>query len=57
MAKNEITGDTLISKKNSKEFCSGWELIWGKKEPKLLTVDDKDCKIDKQTKIKSEQNV
>ena len=36
--KNEITGDNLISKVNTKSYDDGWERIFGKKE------DEKKCK-------------
>ena len=36
--KNDITGDNLISKVNTKSYDDGWERIFGKKE------DEKKCK-------------
>lgn len=37
-SRNDITGDSLSSKKNSDKFRNGWDAIWGgsespKKEP------------------------
>lgn len=32
VARNNITGDKLQSKKNSSEYEDNWELIWGKKK-------------------------
>lgn len=32
MSVNDITGDTLRSRRNSAEYASGWDAIWGKLE-------------------------
>jgi hypothetical protein len=32
MSKNDITGDKLISKTNSKQYVDNYDLIWGKKD-------------------------
>lgn len=34
-AHNDVTGDLISTKSNSKEFCNGWERIFGKKEVKV----------------------
>ncbi len=31
MNKNEITGDTLVSKQNTESYRSGWDRIFGEK--------------------------
>lgn len=33
-SKNDITGDSLVSKPSTKEYQDGWELIFGDKEVK-----------------------
>jgi len=33
-AKNDITGDSISTKSNTKEFEDGWERIFGKKKEK-----------------------
>ncbi len=37
VARNNITGDKLQSKKNSSEYEDNWELIWGKKKKPEFT--------------------
>lgn len=34
-ARNDVTGDLISTKSNSKEFCDGWDRIFGKKEVKV----------------------
>jgi len=34
-AKNDITGDPIATKKTSDAYRSGWDLIFGKKEPEV----------------------
>ena len=29
-AKNDVTGDSLISKVTTENYATGWDLIWGK---------------------------
>ena len=31
-AKNDITGDSISTKVNSKEYTDNWDLIWGNKK-------------------------
>lgn len=35
MSKNDITGDTLVSKPTSATYADGWEMIYGKDKPLL----------------------
>lgn len=35
-SKNDITGDKLITKPSS-NYASGWDAIWGKREPTSTT--------------------
>ena len=39
MAHNDITGDRLISKTNSKAYEDGYELLFGKKKEKCNTSE------------------
>lgn len=39
-AKNDITGDSIISKVNSPAFESGWENIFGKKPEGAMSVSE-----------------
>ena len=39
-AQNDITGDSLVSKPASSDYRSGWDRIFGKKEPvKVIQID------------------
>jgi hypothetical protein len=40
VARNNITGDKLQSKKNSSEYEDNWELIWGKNKVPNFTEDE-----------------
>jgi hypothetical protein len=45
--KNDITGDFLVSKPNSKQFEDNYDLIWGNKSP-LCDICGKDLKATKE---------
>ena len=38
--KNDITGDSLVSKPTSEEFKTGWDRIWGSKEKEVVPEDE-----------------
>lgn len=40
VARNNITGDKLQSKKNTSEYEDNWELIWGKNRVPNFTEDE-----------------
>ena len=39
MSKNDITGDTLISKPNNDKYGDGYDRIFGKKPKEELTIE------------------
>lgn len=45
--RNDITGDTLSSKKNSDKFRSGWDVIWGDKIDDEEKEDENEKQLDR----------
>ncbi len=57
--KNDITGDSIVSKKNSKAYQDNWELIFGNKKPlesfSEIEIDGKKVDLSNHKIIKDEK--
>lgn len=45
VAKNDITGDSIQTKSSSQLYRENWDKIFGKKDSKDLTKDQKESKL------------
>ncbi len=51
VAKNPITGDSLVTKMNNENYRNGWEWIFGKKEDELQKEKEETTLPDEEEKL------